>query len=72
MPSKSKSQQRLFGQVHVCQKYGKCSSEKIKKIANSISSKDAEDFARTKHKGLPNKIKKNRFQTFKEYLEEND
>ncbi len=71
MPSKSKSQQRLFGQVHNCQKNGVCSSEKIKKIASSIDAKDAEDFARTKHKGLPDRIEesvsapKSRFRSFK-------
>jgi hypothetical protein len=33
-------------------------SDEIKDIAKSISKKDAEDFAETKHKGLPNKVKK--------------
>lgn len=53
MPAKSKSQQRLMGWVHSCQKYGKCGSDKIEKIASSIKPKDAEDFAKTKHEGLP-------------------
>jgi hypothetical protein len=57
MPSKSKSQQRLFGMVHACQKYGKCASPKIEKIAASIKAKDAEDFAKTKHDGLPEQKK---------------
>jgi hypothetical protein len=57
MPSTSKSQQRLFGMVHVCQKKGKCSSPKIKKIAKEIDPQDAEDFASTSHDGLPEKVK---------------
>lgn len=57
MPSKSRSQQRLFGAVYKCKKTGECVSPEIKKIANSISKKNAEDFAKTKHKGLPEKVK---------------
>jgi hypothetical protein len=38
-------------------------SEKIKKIADGISDKDAEDFAKTKHKKLPERIK-----SFKEWF----
>lgn len=58
MPAKSKSQQRLFGMVHAYQKGElKNPSSEIKSIAKSISKKDAEDFAETKHKGLPNKVK---------------
>ena len=55
MPAKSKSQQRFFGMVHACQKTGDCASSKIKKVAGDISHKDADDFASTKHKGLPEK-----------------
>lgn len=59
MPAKSKSQQRLFGMVHAYQKGElKGASDEVKDIAKSISKKDAEDFAETKHKGLPNKVKK--------------
>ena len=59
MPAKSKSQQRLFGMVHAYQKGElKDASKEIKDIANSISDEDAEDFAETKHKGLPNRVKK--------------
>ena len=61
MPAKSKSQQRLFGMVHAYQKGElKNASKEIKDIAKSISKKDAEDFAETKHKGLPNKVKKSK------------
>ena len=44
-----------MGMVHACQKYGKCASEEVFKVAKSISPKDAEEFAKTKHKGLPQK-----------------
>jgi len=75
MPAKSKSQQRLFGMVHACKKKGVCASNQVKKIADGISSTDAKDFAKTKHKGLPNKVKKKRtkkskksIKSFKEYV----
>jgi hypothetical protein len=58
MPSVSKKQQRFFGMVHACQKTGKCASPEVKKTAGSISYKDADEFASTKHKGLPEKKKK--------------
>lgn len=70
MPAKSRSQQRLFGAVHSCKKEGKCASTEIEKIANSISDKDAEDFASTKHKGLPEKKKKKKLKSFKEFVEQ--
>lgn len=56
MPAKSKSQQRLFGMVHAYQK-GKLKDapESVKEIARSISDEDAEHFAKTKHRGLPEK-----------------
>jgi hypothetical protein len=63
MPAKSKSQQRLFGMIHACQKSGKCASEKIQQLAQNISYKNANDFARTKHKKLPE-----RKLSFKEWL----
>jgi hypothetical protein len=49
MPSKSKSQQRLFGMIHAFQK-GKLknASPEIKKIAKSIDYEDATHFAETK------------------------
>ena len=58
MPSKSKSQQRFMGMVRAAQKGGKPASPKVAKVAKSIDRDDAEDFASTKHKGLPKKVKK--------------
>lgn len=67
MPSRSKSQQRLFGMVHACKKTGKCASPEIRKIASGISDKDAEDFAKTSHEDLPERVAK---KSFKEWLED--
>ncbi len=60
MPAKSKAQQRFMGMVHGLQK-GTVKpskvSDKVKKVAKDMEKKDAEDFASTKHKGLPKKVK---------------
>ena len=56
--AKSKSQQRFMGMVHKCKTEGDCASAEIEKTADSMKSKDVKDFAKTKHKGLPNKVKK--------------
>jgi hypothetical protein len=57
--AKSVEQQRLFGMAHAVQK-GELSPNKVggavKKIAKDVSPKDVEDFASTKHKGLPEKV----------------
>lgn len=70
MPAKSKSQQRLFGLIHAL-KQGKVSaddvSSEVQDVAASISDKDAADFARTKHKGLPTRVKEGAM-TFSQYL----
>lgn len=59
MPSKSKSQQRFMGMVHAAQKGDlKNPPKAIKDAAKSMKKKDAKDFASTKHKGLPEKVKK--------------
>lgn len=55
--------------VRACQKTGKCASSEIEKMAKTISNKDVKDFAKTKHKGLPKKVKKKKF---KEWLEERE
>jgi hypothetical protein len=58
--SKSRKQQRFMGMVHAVQK-GELSPNdvggNVEKAAASMSDKDAEDFASTKHKGLPEKVK---------------
>lgn len=66
--AESKSQQRFMGMVHAAQKGElKNPSAKVAKAAAEMSDKDAEDFASTKHKGLPNHVKKHK----KEKVEEN-
>ena len=57
MPSKSKAQQRFFGVVKGIHK-GKSGEGKAKKAARDMSASDVDDFASTKHKGLPNRVKK--------------
>ena len=66
MPAKSKSQQRLFGMAHACEKYGKACTPASEKIANTVDSNEIEKFAKTKHKKLPEKKHKK----FKEWLKE--
>lgn len=59
--SVSKAQQKFMGMVHAAQK-GKLKhpSSKVVKAAEEMKDKDAEDFASTKHKGLPNHVKKDK------------
>jgi hypothetical protein len=79
MPSTSKKQQRLMGMVHAYQKGElKNASPEIKKIAKNIDYDDAKHFAETKHKGLPEKVKKKKSKkkyestiiTFSDFLNE--
>jgi len=53
----SKKQQKFMGMVHATQKGEKAPSKEVAKVAKSMGKKDAEDFAATKHKGLPEKKK---------------
>jgi len=56
MPAVSKAQQRFMGMVHAAQKGDmENPSPEVQKAADSISDKDAKDYASTSHKGLPNK-----------------
>jgi hypothetical protein len=57
MPAKSKAQQRFFGMVRAAQKGEMASpSSEVSKAATSMSKSDVKKFAKTKHKGLPNKV----------------
>lgn len=55
--SVSQSQQRLMGTA-LAYKRGEVTDvpDSVKKVADSMSEKDLEDFAKTKHKGLPDKV----------------
>jgi hypothetical protein len=68
MPAQSKAQQRFMGMVHAAQK-GELDnpSPEVEKAADSMSDKDAKDFASTKHKGLPNRVKQEIVKKLKEY-----
>ena len=57
MPAVSKKQQRFFGMVRAAQKGEGASSPEVAKVADEISVKDAKKMAKTKHKGLPEKVK---------------
>jgi hypothetical protein len=63
----SKKQQRFMGMVHAAQKGEKPASKAVGKVAKTMKKKDAEDFASTKHKGLPEKVKSKK----KEEVDEN-
>ena len=54
----SKQQQKFMGMVHAMQKGEKVkgASPELKKVAKGMGKKDAKDFAKTKHKGLPQKV----------------
>jgi len=61
MPATSKQQQKLMGLVHALQKGtvkpGQASA-KAREMAKTMKPSDVTDFAATKHKGLPKKVKK--------------
>ena len=52
----SKKQQRFMGMVHAAQKGEKAASPEVAKVAKDMKKSDAKDFAKTKHKGLPDKV----------------
>lgn len=56
--AKSKAQQKFMGMVHAAQKGEKPASKEVADVAKGMKKKDAKDFASTKHKGLPEKVKK--------------
>jgi len=58
MPASSKSQQRFFGVVKAMQKGDIPKKGKAGKIAKQMTKKDVDDFASTKHKGKPEKVKR--------------
>jgi hypothetical protein len=53
----SKKQQKFMGMVHAAQKGKKPASGEVAKVAKTMKKSDATDFAATKHKGLPEKVK---------------
>jgi hypothetical protein len=72
MPAKSQKQRRFFGLVRAVQKGEKKPAEvsrSLRKAAKKISPKSAEDFASTKEKGLPLKLKMEMLGLLKEFQE---
>lgn len=70
MPSKSKQQQKFMGMVHALQKGDMKPSDasaSVKKVAKSMKKSDTKDFASTKHKELPRKVKQELLTKLKEY-----
>lgn len=69
MPAKSKAQQRFMGMVHAVQKGDmEAPSPEVAKVAADMDDKSAKDFASTKHKGLPNKVKSESITKLKEII----
>ena len=53
----SKAQQRYFGMLKKCKEDGDCADAEMEKKAGEMTTKQIDDFAGTKHKGLPDKVK---------------
>ena len=53
----SKAQQRYFGMLKKCKEDGDCADAEMEKKAGEMTTKQVDDFAGTKHKGLPDKVK---------------
>lgn len=69
MPAVSKAQQRFMGMVHAVQKGDmEAPSPEVAAAADSMSDKDAKDFASTKHKGLPTHVKEALLKKLKEQI----
>jgi len=70
MPAQSKQQQKFMGLVHAVQKGDvpkSAVSKKAQQVAKDMDPKDVKDFASTKHKGLPKRIKQEILKKLKEY-----
>ena len=69
--SVSKQQQKIMG-LALSVKRGDTPkskvSKKVQKMAKEMSKKDLEDFARTKHKGLPTKIEEDNIKKIEESI----
>jgi hypothetical protein len=65
----SKQQQKFMGMAHAMQKGEKIkgASKELKKVAKTMKPKDVEDFAATKHKGLPTKVSKKKEKKLKNH-----
>lgn len=75
MPARSQQQQKIMG-LALAFKRGEVPaskvSQKVKDLAKSMSEKELEKYASTKHKGLPVKVKESNLATFEQFLSEKD
>lgn len=79
MPARSKTQQRLMGQA-LAYKRGEVKSkdlnpqyaDEIKKLSKSMTEKQLRDFAKTKHKNLPEKVKEGKILNFNSFCTLNE
>ena len=71
MPAKSKAQQRFMGLVHALNK-GDVDpskvSKKVKDVAKDMDKSDVKKYASTKHKGKPEKVKKEAIDKIREMI----
>jgi len=70
MPSSSKKQQKFMGMVHALKKGDiepSSVSKSVRDVVKNMKKSDAKDFASTKHKGLPKKVKQEILHKLKEY-----
>lgn len=81
MPSKSRTQQRLMGLSYAYKKgnikakdLNPKYADKIKKLSKSMSLKSLEDFAKTKHEKIPEKIEETilKFEEFNKLFEKSN
>lgn len=56
--AKSKAQQKFMGMVYAAKKGEEPASKEVAKVAKGMSKKAAKDYAKTKHKGKPEHVKK--------------
>jgi len=77
MPAKSQQQQKIMG-LALAYKRGDVPaskvSDKVKELAKSMTLKELEKYASTKHKGLPTKVKESNsmLTTFQDFIRERD
>lgn len=75
MPAVSQQQQKIMG-LALAFKRGEVPaskvSQKVKDLAKSMSEKELEKYASTKHKGLPTKVKESNLATFEQFISEKD
>ena len=70
MPAKSKKQQQFFGVVRAMQKGDIPKKGEAGEVAGDMKKKSVKDFAKTKHKGLPTKVKKENAMNVKKWIQQ--